>query len=110
MARIKHVLNERALAEPDAYKSAELKRFIDAIWGRDGWHAPGFVAEGVKEVMITHKKLLLEEGHTMPFNAEQITKSGVNKVAVHEPTRLTFPALPCRQTTEHGSIESDCWL
>ena len=31
MARIKHVLNERALAEPDAYKSAELKRFIDAI-------------------------------------------------------------------------------
>ena len=31
MARIKHVLNERAIAEPDAYKSAELKRFIDAI-------------------------------------------------------------------------------
>jgi hypothetical protein len=31
MARIKHVLGERAIAEPDAYKSAELKRFIDAI-------------------------------------------------------------------------------
>lgn len=31
MARIKHVLNERAIAEPDPQKSAELKRFIDAI-------------------------------------------------------------------------------
>ena len=31
MARIKHVLNERAIAEPDRGKCRELKAFIDAI-------------------------------------------------------------------------------
>lgn len=32
MCRIKHVLTERAIAEPDPRRSAEMKRMINALW------------------------------------------------------------------------------
>lgn len=46
MCRIKHVLTERALVEPDPRRSAEMKRMINALW----WLKRDIYAHGCEKI------------------------------------------------------------